>query len=129
MATFEWNADEFEFEAVDEMELLDSQLEVLDGLANAPIDATHDALEDSLTETEIVEAELRTDALESQATADAAVSVGDYEAAAYHQGLAEAAADTLGDASLLDGPTALNCKLPMSIRISTMKIETQQAER
>ncbi|MEZ6079823.1 MAG: hypothetical protein R3C56_30365 [Pirellulaceae bacterium] len=36
MATFEWNADEFEFEAVDEMELLDSQLEVLDGLANAP---------------------------------------------------------------------------------------------
>lgn len=128
MATFEWNADEFEFEAIDEMELLDSQLEVLDGLANAPSDATNDALEDSLTETEIVEAELRAEALESQATADAAVSVGDYEAAAYHQGLAESAADTLGDASLLDGPTALELQVADEHQDRAMELETQQAE-
>ncbi len=120
MATFEWNRDEFELAAVDEAELLDAHLEVLEGLAEAPLADADDANADT--------SEMRTEALESQATADAAIAVGDYEAAAYHQGQAEAAADAAGDTSLLNGPSALELQRADERQDHAMELETQQAE-
>jgi hypothetical protein len=117
MSSFNWNAEEFEFEEVDESAALESDAEVLDGTVHAPLELVDEGLE-----------ELRAEMSDAQAAASSAIEVGDYQAAAYHQELAEEAADSLPLAAPLEGPSSLELQRADALQDHALDLEAQQAE-
>ncbi len=127
MPNFDQNSEDFELELVNESDLLDMQLEIYEGLLETPDDSIDSVDDSSLPEDNTV-GEIRTQAVESQSMAEAAIAQGDYEAAAYHKENAEEASDAIGDPSVLEGASSLELQVADERQDRAMELESQQSE-
>ncbi len=119
MATFNWDAEDFQAESLSEAELQEFTGEIVDGLAELP---------DTLDEVDVATVDLQQDVLDAQAVVNEAIAEGDYEAAAYHRELAEDAASAANSEALLDGPSALELQVADEHQDRALELESQQAE-
>jgi hypothetical protein len=111
------NKDELMIEELANEVLEGLNLEIVDGLTVAPV---IDAIESNSA--------FEKDALDSQAAADQAVSVGDYQAAGHHRELAEEFADLSGSNLELHGATSLELQATAGQQQRADDFESRQAE-